>query len=121
MSVFTIGGISYGLLELAFRGRTHWSMLIAGGLSCVFLYIIAAKSREPMWKKCIMGGAVITTVEFLTGIAVNILLGWNVWSYASRPVNLMGQICPLFSLMWTILSAPVLGICAGLSGRLERR
>ena len=25
-----VGGISYGLLELLWRGRTHWTMLLGG-------------------------------------------------------------------------------------------
>ena len=104
--VFTAGGLVYTALELVARGRTHWSMIIAGGICVLFLYLIAVKSREKLWKKWIMGGAVITTVEFLAGIAVNILLGWNVWSYAGNWANLYGQICVSFTLIWTLLSIP---------------
>ena len=105
-AVFAFGGLAYALIELLFRGRTHWSMILAGGICAVFLYLIAIKSRERLWKKWLMGGAVITTVEFLTGIAVNILLGWNVWSYSDRWANLFGQICILFTLVWVGLSIP---------------
>jgi uncharacterized membrane protein len=105
-AVFTGGGLVYGVIEILFRGRTHWTMTIAGGLCTVFLYLIAVRSREALWKKWIMGGAVITTVEFLAGIAVNIVLGWNVWSYRGDWANLFGQICLLFSLLWIGLSVP---------------
>ena len=30
--VFTAGGLGYGGLELLWRGRTHWSMLLCGGV-----------------------------------------------------------------------------------------
>jgi uncharacterized membrane protein len=105
-AVFTAGGLFYAMLELASRGRTHWSMIAAGGICAVLLYLIAVKSREKIWKKWIMGGAVITTAEFLIGIAVNIILGWDVWSYSDRWANLFGQICVPFALIWTLLSVP---------------
>ncbi len=105
-AVFTAGGLVYAALELVTRGHTHWSMIIAGGICALFLYLIAVKSREKIWKKWIMGGAIITTVEFLAGIAVNILLGWDVWSYTGRWANFYGQICVSFALIWTLLSIP---------------
>ncbi|UOO38430.1 hypothetical protein IZU99_04030 [Oscillospiraceae bacterium CM] len=105
-SLFLAGGLVYGALELLWRGRTHWSMLLAGGVCAVFLYLIAVKLGEPVWKKWIMGGAVITTVEFVTGILVNIVLGWHVWSYDGNWGNLFGQICLVFALFWVLLSIP---------------
>lgn len=106
MVVFGAGGLIYAALELLWRGHTHWSMIITGGLCTVFLYLISVFSPEPLWKKWIMSGAVITTVEFLAGVIINILLGWNVWSYAHSRVNLCGQICLSFSLLWLLLSIP---------------
>ena len=105
-AIFKGGGLAYGALEMIFRGRTHWTMMLAGGACSVLLYLIAVKSREALWKKWIMSGVVITTIEFLTGIIVNIVLGWNVWSYTNDWGNLFGQICLLFSLLWVGLSIP---------------
>lgn len=116
--VFKAGGLIYGALELVFRGHTHWSMVVAGGICAIFLYIIAVKSREPIWKKWIMGGAVITTVEFITGIVVNIMLGWQVWSYAHSWANLFGQICLLFALLWVLLSIPGIWLMQAISRRV---
>ena len=116
--VFSAGGLIYGSLEIIFRGYTHWSMMIAGGICAVFLYLIAVKSREPIWKKWIMGGAVITTVEFLAGILVNILLGWHVWSYAASWANLFGQICVLFTLLWMLLCIPGIWLMQVVSRRV---
>ncbi len=104
--IFNAGGLVYAGVELLFRGRTHWSMLVAGGICAVLLYLIAVKSREPLWEKWIMGGVVITTVEFLAGIIVNIILGWHVWSYAHSWANLFGQICLLYTLLWMLISIP---------------
>ena len=107
-AVFTACGLIYGALEVVFRGRTHWSMMIVGSICSIFLYLIAVKSRQSLWKKWIMGGAVITTVEFISGIIVNIILGWHVWSYAHSWANLFGQICLLFTLLWVLLSIPAI-------------
>lgn len=109
--VFVTGGSAYGLLEIAFRGKTHWSMLIAGGVCFIMMYLIRIKSRCSMLKKWIMGGAVVTAVEFITGGIVNIRLGWNVWDYSGHPLNLMGQICALFSMIWVLLSIPGMWLC----------
>lgn len=104
-ALLLVGGLIYAALELLFRGRTHWSMMIAGGVSTVILYLIAVKSGSALWQKWIMGGAAITTVEFLFGVVFNLKLQMGVWSYSRMPLNLMGQICPLFTLLWIALSA----------------
>lgn len=108
--IFAGGGLAYGLIEILFRGFTHWSMLIAGGVCCLILYTVSRQSSWRLWQKCVLGGAIITTVEFVAGAIVNIALGWAVWDYSSRPLNFMGQICPLFSLAWTGLSLPAVYI-----------
>lgn len=110
-AIFAGGGVLYGLIELLFRGRTHWTMLIAGGVCSCILYTISTKSSEREWKKWIMGGASITAVEFVTGGIVNLHLGWNVWDYSHLPVNLMGQICLLFSVLWVLLCIPAMWLC----------
>lgn len=109
--IYAVGSVGYGALEIAFRGKTHWSMLIVGGACLTVLYNIALKSRRPLWQKWIIGGAAITAIEFVAGLIVNVALGWNVWSYADMPLNFMGQICPLFSLFWCLLCIPVMWMC----------
>ena len=109
--LFVSGGLIYGLIEIAFRGYTHWSMLIAGGICFLLIYLINANFNIPKWQKWILGGAVITAVEFVTGCIVNLLLGWNVWDYSAHRFNLMGQICLLFSIMWVGLSIPAVECC----------
>jgi uncharacterized membrane protein len=116
--LYLIGGFGYGLIEMLFRGHTHWTMIAAGGVCFLLIYLISIKSAEPLWKKWIMGGAVITTVEFVTGGIVNILLGWNVWSYAHHRLNLMGQISLLFFCLWVFLSVPGMWLCALLRRKL---
>lgn len=119
--LFVTGGAAYAMLEIACRGRTHWTMFLAGGLCFLFLYWIAINSPEPLWKKAIMGGIIITTVEFLVGGVVNIGLHWEVWDYSHHKFNLFGQICPMFSVMWTGLSVPAIGLCQIIEKLVFRR
>ena len=51
-----------------------------------------------------MSSIIITTLEFITGIVVNIGLGWNVWDYSNLPFNIYGQVCVWFIFLWFILS-----------------
>ena len=100
----------YGLCELAFRGWTHWTMLLAGGLSLLLILFVCGM-RGPLWQKWVLAMALITTVEFVSGCLLNLGLGWGIWDYSPRPLNLMGQICPLFCLFWLLLSVPAVGLC----------
>ncbi len=104
--VFITGGLIYAGLELRCRARTHWSMVLAGGMSSVLLYLIAVKCAVRTWQKWLMGGAVITAIEFVAGVIVNKLMCWNVWNYEGRLGNLCGQICVSFSLLWAALCVP---------------
>lgn len=102
-----IGGLIYVLIELAFRGRSHWTMVIVGGL-CFWLIGLINEVfpwEMPFWKQCIIGAAIVTAVEFLSGCIINLGLGWNVWDYSNIPFNILGQICLPFSLIWILISA----------------
>lgn len=104
--LFIIGGTIYVSLELLFRGRSHISMFILGGLCFVLIgginnYI---SWEMPLILQMIIGAVVITTLEFITGYIVNIKLGLNVWDYSNQPFNIMGQICLSFSFLWMLIS-----------------
>ena len=105
-SVYVFGAIGYGALETLWRGYTHWTMILTGGVCCCLIHLIATRMGDPLWKKWIMCMATVTAVEFAVGCMVNLRLGWHVWDYSGLRLNLMGQICPLFSFFWFLLSIP---------------
>lgn len=110
--IFLFGGFVYCGIEVGFRGFTHWSMGVTGGACLVLIYRFRLRHPEKsLWKKCLVSSGIITALEFLAGIIVNLILHWNVWDYSSVPMNLLGQICLPFSVMWCVLSIPALGIC----------
>ena len=110
--VFGIGGVSYGICEIIWRGFTHPSMLLLGGLCFILLYEIEEKYRSvPLTVRCISGGIIITSLELITGCIVNKVLGMQVWDYSDMPFNLYGQICLNFSLIWVIMCPPAFFLC----------
>lgn len=100
--LFLIGGALYVGIELLWRGRSHWTMFLLGGIC--FLYAGVQNEYTP-WDRPLALQAVqvavfITIMEFITGCLVNIALGWDVWDYSGIPGNLLGQVCVPFSLLW---------------------
>ena len=104
-AVFISGAAGYYLLETLWRGYSHWSMAAAGGISLLLLIKTFRKLKNaPHYFKAIIGGGIITVVEFVFGIVFNLLLGMSVWDYSSVPGNIFGQICPVYSALWCGIS-----------------
>lgn len=107
--LFIIGGLGYGLLEILWRGFTHPSMLILGGICFCFIHFTAAYFTElGILKKGILSALFITSAEFITGLIVNIYMSLSVWDYSSVPFNLNGQISLFYSFIWFILSVIII-------------
>lgn len=104
--LFAAGGLLYNVLEILFRGWSHWTMFILGGLCFVCLGLIneLIPWEMPLWQQALIGAGIITALEFLTGCVVNLWLGWAVWDYSGMPGNVLGQICPQFILLWVPVS-----------------
>jgi uncharacterized membrane protein len=108
IGIFIIGAIGYGFIETLFRGYTHWTMLITGGIVFVILYHVFTKNEKaPLWHKCLIGSLIITMIELAVGCIINLWLGWNVWDYSAYNFNFLGQICLLFTVLWFLLCIPV--------------
>ncbi len=116
---FAVGGVAYGMIEVAVRGYTHWTMVLTGGAVLVLLNLINRTEDINVLLKCLLGMIVITSLEFAVGMAVNVGYGWNVWDYSDKPFNLFGQICPQFCIGWFFLSIPAYRICSYISKRFS--
>lgn len=111
--VYAIGGAGYSVIEILWRGYTHWTMVLTGGLCLTLIYLNEAfHSHAPLWKRCLAGSLIISLSELSVGFVVNILLGWNVWDYSDRLFNLYGQICVMYSALWFLLCIPAALLCA---------
>ena len=115
---FMLGAGIYSLLEVSWRGFTHWTMTLTGGVCCCFLWMIANFGDNfrflhlPL--RCLLATLAITAAEFSVGCLVNLSLHWNVWDYSAVPGNLLGQICPRYAALWLLLSIPGILLCRGL-------
>ncbi len=109
--VFGVGAMSYTLIEILWRGYTHWSMTLTGGFCLSMLYLMNVYLSVPFTVKCLLGALTITVVEFVVGCIVNLTFHRAVWDYSALRFNLMGQICLRFSLMWFALCIPAYIIC----------
>ena len=118
-ALFALGGGAYVGLELLFRGRSHGSMFLAGGSSLVLIGQL--NHTEPKLSfplRAVAGAGIITMVELAAGLLFN--RDYRVWDYRDQPGNYMGQICPLFSLLWIALAALVLLIYEPLEKLFQR-
>ena len=112
LSIFSFGAVVYGLIEILWRGKTHWSMLITGGACFLSLYKLFIPFKNiPVFKKCLMGSFVITAYEFVAGCIFNLWLKLKVWDYSKMPFNIKGQICPFYTFLWGLLTIPISFVC----------
>ena len=120
--LFSIGAFGYGLLEILWRGYTHWSMLTAGGICFISFAAIGERLKNTrLIVKALIGGGIVTAIEFIFGIIFNIILKKNVWDYSKMPFNIGGQVCMLYSFFWAILSLFCIPFACFISKKLKSR
>ena len=105
--LFIVGGLAYGFIEILFRGYTYPSMMVLGGICFLLIGEINEKYpwEMPLISQMFISMIIVTILEFLFGVVLNIILKIGVWDYSAMPYNLFGQICLLFFVAWFFLSA----------------
>ncbi len=101
--LFFIGGGAYTLLEVLWKGHSHLSMFVLGGICFIIIGLLNEYKIPWHWcllRQAVVGACIVSVFEFFTGCIVNLWLGWNVWDYSNLPFNLLGQICLYFFLLW---------------------
>lgn len=103
--LWALGGSIYYLLEIGLRGFSHWSMFILGGLALCFCTYQGEVMHwtEGLWIQVIRATVFVTSLEFITGIIVNKYFQLAVWDYSDQPLNLWGQICVPFMILFSAL------------------
>lgn len=105
--MWALGGTIYYTFEVIFRGFSHWTMFVLGGI-CLEFFLwqgLVTKWKDAMWRQILRCTVFVTACEFTTGIVVNKWLGWNVWDYSDQPLQLFGQICVPFMIIFSGLAA----------------
>ena len=107
-------------LELLWRGRSYGSMFLAGGICFLMIgHLTKVRPRLPLLFRAVTGAGIITMVELAAGLLVNRSFG--VWDYRDQPMNFLGQICPVFSLLWIPAAMAAEVLYRGLEEYLDTR
>ena len=105
-----IGGSIYYVIEILFRGYSHWSMFLLGGLCFYVCGLINSYlgHKVNIIEKMVLCMIAITILELITGVLVNGVMGWQIWDYSDMPLQIFGQICVPFMILWYLISFPAL-------------
>lgn len=101
------GGLLYVLLEILWRGYSHWTMFGVGGVCFVLIGMINEffTFEIPLVMQMLIGSCIVTLMEFASGCIINLWIGLEVWDYSDMPLNVLGQICLPYMVLWFFLSA----------------
>ena len=107
--IFLTGAVGYCIIEILWRGYTHPSMAILGGICFVMICNINGRfNSKSRMIRAILCALAISAAELVSGLLLNVILHLNVWDYSKMPLNFMGQICPMYSLLWFFLSYAII-------------
>ena len=106
LTLWLVLGAMYITIEVLWRGYTHPSMLVVGGICGVLVGLINQTPmfyRSPIAVQAVIGACIVLVVEFIAGCILNIWLGLNVWDYSESFGNIMGQVCVTYAFLWVLL------------------
>ena len=76
------------------------------GLGACFILGIAEHFTNPLALFCV-GATLSTACEYITAAFYEDVLRVSFWDYSALPFNLHGRVCLPFSLVWGLLSIPL--------------
>ena len=105
--LWAVGGCIYYLTEIIFRGFSHWTMFVLGGICLDFFTVQGrmVKWEDPMWRQILRCVIFVVSMEFISGIILNKWMNLGIWDYSRLPFQLFGQICLPFAVIFS-------GFCA---------
>ena len=97
--------IKHGYIES--RQSLVWGPFsVAYGMGAVVLTLALYKVKDaPVWKVFGVSFIVGTITEYICSLGQQIVFGSVAWDYSNMPGNILGQICPQFTVLWFFLSA----------------
>ena len=99
----------YVWIEIMFRNRSDRSMLALSGVLGVILGLlnnVIPWSMSLVQQALIGGFLIVTPMEYIFGMIFNST--YQIWDYRNMPLNIDGQICLPFTLIWCIISLGVI-------------
>lgn len=123
----TWGAAVYFFLEVGYKTltghpeRISWTMLALAILLCIPVERCGAELswEYPLWLQALCCAILVTAVEFVAGLVLNVWLGLGIWDYSHLPFNLMGQICLQFFFVWWGLCLVFIPVFDGMHWAVE--
>lgn len=83
-------------------------MFIVGGICFVLVGLVNEIFTwdMPLIRQQAISAVMITIVELLAGLIVN--CNHAIWDYRNMPLNVMGQVCLPYTILWFFLSCPAI-------------
>ena len=121
-TLFVIGSLVGWIIELFFRrfvSQKKWMnpgfltgpYLPIYGFGVVVLYVVSNLPlgiTSQVWDiivRILIIGVGMTLIEFIAGLIFIKGFGIKLWDYSNRKGNIMGIICPIFSLAWLVVGS----------------
>ena len=106
--LWTWGAAVYFFLEVGYKTitshpeRISWTMLALAIILCIPVERCGAELPWgcPLWFQALCCAMLVTAVELVAGLVLNVWLGLGIWDYSHLWGNLWGQICPQFAALW---------------------
>lgn len=116
LGLFLSCGFIYCMIEILFRGWSHWSMFVLTGFLGVFCVdsINNTLSFDCDYIVQILISTILCTIgEEISGIILNIWLQLNVWDYSKMTFGtfFFGQCNVLFCFAWALIISVVIFYC----------
>lgn len=112
--IFSFLGWCVEVVFYAIRCRRFVNRGLARGPVCpiygigITLSAMLLKSVENFILLSLLAMSVATIVELIVGILTHKMLGERLWNYTEEKGNILGYVCPRFSLIWGIACASVI-------------
>lgn len=116
LGLFLSCGFIYCMIEILFRGWSHWSMFVLTGFLGVFCVdsINNMLSFDCDYIMQILISTILCTIgEGISGIILNVWLQLNVWDYSKMTFGtfFFGQCNVLFCFAWALIISVVIFYC----------
>ena len=116
LGLFLSCGFIYCMIEILFRGWSHWSMFVSAGFLGVFCVdsVNNVLSFDCDYIVQILISTILCTIgEGISGIILNVWLQLNVWDYSKMAFGtfFFGQCNVLFCFAWMLIISIIIFYC----------
>lgn len=86
------------------RGFIRGPFLPLYGSGAIMMLVVSAPFQHNIWLTYVAGCLGATVLEYITGVAMEVLFKVRYWDYSNQPFNFQGHICLGTTLAWGFLT-----------------